>query len=107
MNSKLEISKIEFTNAHWEETSVYYFIAKSKVSQKEFLDQVSFNEGFDHTHWMQTEVDILSLNDFMQEKGDVDEQIISSYMIEEQWDYKVYFLETTHHYIVKIWETAA
>lgn len=97
-------------NEEWEENIKYYYSSKKEYSKELFLNMVKNKEEIelDLTKFQSATPYInLDLDDSFVKKIQIDLKEALIYLIIDEWDFKIIFIETNNYYILKLWETFA
>ena len=99
-------------NENWEEITKYYYSKKHEMDTVGFIKYINEKENINIklNNEKHKEYDIKkSFEDFDEfyKKYIVNDKIEYIKIIENEWNNKLIFIETTDYYIMRIWETFA
>jgi len=103
---------LEIENEQREEFIRYYYVAKKEMTKETFVTHVNEREGLNiivKGNLPGIDSDILEMTDLKDffDKEMNGELKLSGCTIENEWNRKICFIETTDHYVMRIWETTA
>ena len=102
----------EIENEEWEELIRYYYSLKTKMTKEEFTTKINEKDNLNiilNDNMPSIDSSISDMSDF---KDFFDKEIsgevkLYGYTVENEWNYKICFIETVNYYVLRIWETAA
>ncbi|RYE56172.1 MAG: hypothetical protein EOP48_08610 [Sphingobacteriales bacterium] len=104
------INTIEFEDSNWEERIVYYYASveiKSNEIIKHVCDTENIKLNFNVANQVFFNESTADISDLFLAKKSLVGEIRCVFVLENDWNYKVFLIKTDDHVILKIWETYA